>query len=220
MFRLRRPRSPVHALRRAAAGLLAGVAVLLALRPAGVPPRAHVEPQTVPLVVAARDLAPGTLLTAGVLRTARFPADLAPKDGARSPERLTGRTLAAALRAGEPVTDVRIVGAGLTAQLLPGQVAAPVRLADLTVAGLLKAGDRVDVLASGSDAARAEVVAGSALVLAATGTAADSDATSAADGTNGLLLLAVDEATASRLAAASASATLTVTLTPPAAPPP
>jgi Flp pilus assembly protein CpaB len=85
---------------------------------------------------------------------------------------------------------------------------------------LLEAGDRVDVLASGSDAARAEVVAGSALVLAATGTAADSDATSAADGTNGLLLLAVDEATASRLAAASASATLTVTLTPPAAPPP
>jgi Flp pilus assembly protein CpaB len=201
--------------RRAAAVLLTAVAAVLAMRPDGAPARARERPATVPVVVAGRDLAPGTVLTADALRTARFPAPLAPRGRAATPEGLAGQALAGAVRAGEPVTDVRLVGAGLTEQLSPGQVAAPVRLADLAVAALLRPGDRVDVLASGSDAARAEVVAASALVLAKTGTA-DRNAEVGADGaTGGLLLLAVDAATAARLAAASASATLTVTLSPP-----
>jgi Flp pilus assembly protein CpaB len=223
VFRLRRPRSPLHTARRAAAVLLAAVAVVLAMRPDGAPARARERPATIPVVVAGRDLAPGTVLTVDALRTARFPAALAPRGGASTLEGLAGRALAGAVRAGEPVTDVRLVGTWLTAQLSPGQVAAPVRLADLAVAALLRPGDRVDVLASVSDAARAEVVAASALVLAKTRTAdgnagggADGNAGSGADGaTGGLLLLAVDAATAARLAAASASATLTVTLSPP-----
>jgi Flp pilus assembly protein CpaB len=203
--------------RRTAAVLLFAVAVVLAMRPEEAPAPAGTEPMTVPVVVAGRDLAPGTVLTAGALRTARFPAALAPRGRAAAPQGLVGRALAAGMRAGEAVTDVRLVGTGLTAQLSPGQVAAPVRLADLAVAALLRPGDRVDVLASVSDAARAEVVAASALVLAATGSA-DSSTGSAATGadgtTGGLVLLAVDAATAERLAAASASATLTVTLSP------
>ena len=50
---------------------------------------------------------------------------------------LTGRVLAAPVRRGEPVTDVRVVGPGLWSQVPAGQVAAPVRLADLAVATLL-----------------------------------------------------------------------------------
>jgi Flp pilus assembly protein CpaB len=196
--------------------VLAGVAVVLAMRPDRGPAREPDGPPTVPVVVAGRDLPPGTVLTADVLRVVRFPATLQPRGRAPTPDGLEGRTLAAAVRAGEPITDLRVVGAGLTAQLPPGQVVAPVRLADLAVAELLRAGDRVDVLASVSDGARAETVATSALVLAATGTAAGGDGTAAADNTpGGLLLLAVDGPTAARLAAATASATLTVTLTPP-----
>ena len=112
------------------------------------------------------------------------------------------------MRAGEPVTDVRLVGAGLTALLPDGQVAAPVRLADLAVAALVRAGDRVDVLATPPEAATAEVVAGSTLVLATPGTGTDGGQ----DPAGGLLLLAVDPATAARLAAASTTATLTVSL--------
>jgi Flp pilus assembly protein CpaB len=182
------------------------------MRPAAPQAGGRTEPPTVLVVVAARDLAAGTVLTAAALRTVRFPAELAPGGNASSPERLTGRTLAAALRAGEPISDVRVVGPGLTAQLGPGLVAAPVRLADLAVARLVRAGDRVDVLASSPESARAELVAAGALVLAATGTG---DPGTAADGGGGLLLLAVDGSTAARLAAASASATLTVTLAPP-----
>jgi pilus assembly protein CpaB len=118
--------------------------------------------------------------------------------------------LAAPLRAGEPVTDVRLLGPGLTALLPPGRVAAPVRLADLAVAGLAAAGDRVDVLATAPGAVRAEVVASGALVLAAPGGEGDGDDGGAADG--GLLVLAVDEATAATLAAAATTATLTLSL--------
>jgi Flp pilus assembly protein CpaB len=121
------------------------------------------------------------------------------------PDGLLGRVLAGAVRAGEPLTDARLVGPGLTALLPPGQVAAPVRLADLAVAGLVRTGDRVDVLAAPPDAEQAEVVAAGALVLAAPGS-------EQADPAAGLLLLAVDAATAARLAAAATTATLTVSL--------
>jgi hypothetical protein len=124
--------------------------------------------------------------------------------------------LAAGVRAGEPVTDVRLLGAGLTALLEPGQVAAPVRPADLAVTALVRAGDRVDVLATPTDAGTAEMITDAALVLAApprrSGGSADGT-TAAVDDPAGLLVLAVDGATAARLAAAAASATITVTLT-------
>jgi pilus assembly protein CpaB len=207
MPRFRRPRSPVHTARRAAAALLAALALVLALRPA--PGDAVLaEPADVPVTVAAADLPPGAVLTAADLSVAAFPADLVPAGATPDPSALVRRVLAGGVRAGEPVTDVRLVGAGLTALLPDGQVAAPVRLADLAVATLIRAGDRVDVLATPPEAATAEVVAGSTLVLAAPGTGTDGGQ----DPAGGLLLLAVDPGTAARLAAASTTATLTVSL--------
>ncbi len=146
---------------------------------------------------AAADLPAGTVLTDASLGLTELPT--APAGSAADPADLAGRVLAAPVRAGEPVTDVRLVGPGLTALLPAGQVAAPVRLADLAVAGLAAPGDRVDVLATVPGSARAEVVARGALVLAAPD-----------DG--GLLVLAVDEATAATLAAAATTATLTLSL--------
>ena len=93
--------------------------------------------------------------------------DVVPRGVVPDARPLVGRVLAGAVRAGEPLTDARLVGPGLTALLPPDLVAAPVRLADLAVAALVRTGDRVDVLAALPDAARAEVVAGGALVLAA-----------------------------------------------------
>jgi pilus assembly protein CpaB len=210
MVRFRRPRSPVHTARRAAAVLLAALALVLAVRPAPRTATAQVPPG-VPAVVAATDLPPGAVLASSDLTVVRFPGDLAPAGVVADPAALTGRVLAGGVRAREPVTDARLVGAGLTALLPEGQVAAPVRLADLAVAALVRAGDRVDVLATAEEAVTAEVVAGSALVLATPGSGAED----AGGPAGGLLLLAVDTATAARLAATSATATLTVSLPPP-----
>lgn len=209
MPRLRRPRSPVHTARRVAAALLAVTALVLALRPAesSTPVPA---PTAVPVVVAATDLAPGTVLGDDHVRVAQLPADLAPAGAVGKPSSLVSRVLAGGVRAGEPLTDARLVGPGLTTLLPPDQVAAPVRLADLAVAALVRTGDRVDVLATVPDTTAAEVVAEHALVLAAPGTGGEPGGPSA-----GLLLIAVDGATAARLAAAATTATLTVSLPPP-----
>ncbi|MET0763466.1 MAG: Flp pilus assembly protein CpaB [Blastococcus sp.] len=204
MLRLRRPRSLLHTARRAAAVLLAVTALLLALRPDPVA-GANEPPISVPVVVAGADLPAGTVLSGTQLAIALLPADVVPAGVEPGPAELLGRVLAGAVRAGEPLTDARLVGPGLTALLPVGQVAAPVRLADLAVAGLVRTGDRVDVLAAPPDAAQAEVVAAGALVLAAPGPVQAGPAA-------GLLLLAVDSATAARLAAAATTDTLTVSL--------
>jgi pilus assembly protein CpaB len=219
--RFRRPRSPVHLLRQVAAGALACLALGLALRP---PPSAAGDTAlpTVPIAVAASDLPAGTVLAAADLTVVDVPEDAAPAGAAASPDELTGQVLASPVRTGEPVTDVRVVGPGLWSQVPDGLVAAPVRLADLAVAGLLRAGDRVDVLAAGqpqdaTDGAPAavDVVAVGALVLTAPTDPSGDAAGNGVDGGpggGGLLVLAVPPDTAQRLAAAGATATLTVTL--------
>lgn len=201
----RRPRSPALLARRAGALLLAAVALVLALRPG--PAADAAAPQLEPVVVAARPLDAGRALDAGDLTVGRYPPGTAPGGVVPEPDLLVGRVLAGPVRAGEPLTDARLVGPGLTSLLPDGQVAAPVRLADLAVAGLVRTGDLVDVLATGPDAVEAETLAAGVRVLAAGGSGDDAAA--------GLLLVAVDTSTAARLAAAATTATLTVSLPPP-----
>jgi Flp pilus assembly protein CpaB len=205
MPRFRRPRSPAALARRVGAVLLTAAALALALRPG--PPADAAAPETVPVVVAARSLEGGRALGPDDLALARYPPGTAPAGIVERTELLTGRVLAGAVRAGEPLTDTRLVGPGLTALLPDGEVAAPVRLADLAVAALVRTGDLVDVLATLPGAGEAEILAAGVRVLAAGGSGEDPAA--------GLLLVAVDTGTAARLAAAAAGATLTVTLPPP-----
>ena len=206
MPRFRRPRSPVHTARQVGAALLTLLAVVLALRPAPTP-ASEAAPEVVSVAVAAHDLPAGTVLVATDLAVARYPPDAVPAGVAVEPETLLDRVLAGSVRAREPITDARLIGAGLTALLPDGHVAAPVRLADLAVAALVRTGDRVDVLATAADAPAAELIAPGALVLAASGADDEPGA--------GLLLLGVDGETAARLAAAATTSTLTVNLPPP-----
>lgn len=200
----------MHTVRRAAAVLLAALALLLALRPAPAPAR---PPTAAPVAVAAHDLPAGAVLSSRDVAVIRLPPDVVPRGVAPDAQPLVGRVLAGAVRSGEPLTDARLVGAGLTALLPADLVAAPVRLADLAVAALVRTGDRVDVLAALPDGEQAELVATGSLVLAAPRPVSEDP-----DPAAGLLVLAVDPATAARLAAVSTTATLTVSLPPPDTP--
>jgi Flp pilus assembly protein CpaB len=96
------------------------------------------------VTVAAHDLVSGTKLTSGDVEVRRLPVRAVPS-GLET--HAVGRTLAAPIRAGEPITDVRLVGPALAASY-PARVAMPVRIADADMVGLLKVGDRVDLVAA------------------------------------------------------------------------
>jgi Flp pilus assembly protein CpaB len=143
--------------RRLLAALLTAVAVAAGLHAVAAPP-----PATVRVAVAARDLPAGSVLGADDLVPADFAPGSVPDDLAAD---AVGRTLAAPLRRGEPVTAVRLVGPLLT-DGSPGLVATPVRLPDGGMVALLEVGDRVDLLAADPRAGDAEVVAAGLPVLA------------------------------------------------------
>jgi Flp pilus assembly protein CpaB len=204
--------------------VLAVLTVLLSVVQALSPPSVA----TRPVLVAAQDLAAGHVVTDGDVRQVDWPADLSPPpaDPATSGG-FTGRTLASPVRAGEPVTDARLLGPGVLTGQPAGTLAVPVRLADATAAGLVAVGDRVDVIAGESPEAadfaapsKTDVVASDVLVLAVPGHGDDEAAggigalTGRADETadGGLLVVATDRGTAVRLAGAQAGRVLTVAI--------
>lgn len=137
--------------RRLIAVLLVGVAVAASLRTLAPPP-----PATTPLLVAARDLPAGRVLRAGDLVERRVAPDVVPDGAVGEP---TGRMLAAPLRGGEAVTDVRLVGSGLARAQEDGATVVPIRLADAGQAALLTVGDRIDLLATDPQAGTTEDLA-------------------------------------------------------------
>lgn len=160
----------------AACAAVAVAAGLQVVRPAPAP--------TSPLVVAARGLTGGRLLTAGDLAVRASAADAVPDGAYTDPSALVGRRLAAPLGTGEAVTGRRLVGPTLLAdyarELGAGAVVTPVRLSDPGPLVLLHPGDRVDVLAvpaggTGTDAA-----------VGATAVGPSGDAAATASGTTGL----------------------------------
>ena len=156
----RRSRAVRHQLRRRrrlVAAVLASAAVVTGLRTVAPPP-----PDTVAVLVATRDLPSGALLEDGDLATRDFPADLAPPGAAGA---VAGRVLAAPVRRGEVLTDVRLVGPAL-ADAVPGETVLPVRLPDAGMATLLRAGDEVDLLATDPGTGDTTVVARDVTVLA------------------------------------------------------
>jgi Flp pilus assembly protein CpaB len=167
------------------------------------------RPRTVPILVAAQDLAAGATIDQASLRLTDLPVADVPVGALHSSSAALGRTIGAPVRRGEAITDVRIVGPSLAAALAgPGAVAVPVRLSDVDTAALLRPGDRLDVLAApprGEDGV-ARVVAHDARVMAVPSANPDSTA----DGS--LVVLATSENAAKTLAAAATVGQITVTL--------
>jgi Flp pilus assembly protein CpaB len=128
-------------------------------------------PQTVPVLVARHDLGAGVVLGHADVRTATYAPGSQPEGLA---EDVLGRTLAAPLRAGEPITDVRLVAPALAAGY-PGQVAVPVRVPDPGAVGLLAAGDRIDVYTTAPRAREARLVVPGVSVIAVPAAAAPAE---------------------------------------------
>lgn len=114
------------------------------------------------MVIAATDIPAGTTLSRGDLTTAQFPRDLTPSGTSSDPVALVGEVVTAGVSSGEILTTARLLGGRPEAGR--GLVAAPVRLADAGVAGLLAPGDTVDIIAASSDGS-AKVVARAARVI-------------------------------------------------------
>ena len=192
-----------------AAGLAAG-AVAAGLT-AVAPPQ---EPRVL-VLTAAHDLAAGAALLPEDLVAVAVPTALLPEGALHDSAQAVGRLAAGPVRRGEPLTDVRLLGAALlptAAGATPGradpEVAVPVRVAEPLVAALVQPGDRVDLLAASSEGGSAAAVVATAVRVLSVPTVRDD----AGEGT--LVVVAADRSTAARLAAAAVTSRLSLVVLP------
>jgi len=200
----RRLRRLLLSRRRLLSAVAAAVAVAAALQATSAPP-----PATTAVLTAARDIPAGSVVRPGDLTSVAFRPESVPSGVLRSAEAALGRTTAAPIRAGEPLTDVRLLADSLVARY-PGTVAAPVRITDAGAVDLLRVGDRVDVIAADPQGERAPRLVASEVPVV--GLPAEVASTPGLVN-GGLVVLAVSQRTAQDLAAASVSAYLSIAIT-------
>jgi Flp pilus assembly protein CpaB len=155
--------------RRLLAAVSAGLAVLTALS------ALRASPSGTEVVIAEHDLASGHVITAADLSTTLLPADAVP-DHAVTRSAAVGRRVAGPLRAGEVVTDFRVLRPDALKGYPPGSVLTSVRVAD----GLtgIQVGDHVDVIAVDPNGeSKATVVARRVEVVSVPSLAGGSEAT-------------------------------------------
>jgi Flp pilus assembly protein CpaB len=133
--------------RRVAALLCLALAALSALTSPDEPASEHRSP----VIVAAKPLPPGTVLSAADLATVPWPEAMVPAAAVARLSDALGHTVAAAMTRGEPVTTARLLDTGITAALGPDQVALTIGLAGGNQAAILQAGVLVDLYAGGPD---------------------------------------------------------------------
>ncbi|KUI40864.1 flagellar biosynthesis protein FlgA [Mycobacterium sp. GA-1199] len=188
--------------RRIAAGALVLLAAVAAVRP-------DPDDQHVDVVVAARDLSPGSKLTADDVRREKLDAATVPEGVQSEVSAVVGATLAGPVRRGEALTDVRLLtprlaesAAGPTARIVP------LSLDETAVLDLIRPGDVVDVLAaSGESDTRPRVVASDAIVVLVSEKPSGTSA-----GTDRVVLVALPAHAANEVAAATLVETVTLTL--------
>ena len=201
--RLRRLRRLVLARRRPLAALAAAVAVVATLQAAHPPP-----PARTPVLTAAHDLPGGVVVGPDDVRRTPWDPGTVPSGTLPGARAAIGRTTAGPVRAGEPLTDVRLVSESLL-RGYPGLVAVPLRIGDAGAVRLLRVGDRVDLLAADPQGERpADTLGQGVPVLAIPG----SDRGQGAPASGALVVVGLPEASVTRVAQASVSRFLSVAL--------
>lgn len=173
--------------------------------------------ELIQVVVAAADLPRGAVLTEPNLAIRQVPAAYAPPGAFRSIDQAIGRVLSSDLAEGEPLSQTRVGSeGGPVASLVPSGLRAFVVPAGLP-AGVVRPGDRVDVLATfGGPHPYTETVGVGLEVLSVIDEAAGTFEAGGSAGSSLVLLVSPD--TAERLAHAAAFAQVSVAITPVEAP--
>jgi pilus assembly protein CpaB len=179
-------------------------------------------PPTVDVAVTARPVTAGTELTWDDVVVRAIAADIAPPGAVHTVRGLLGRVAVVGLPAGAPLHSTLVSDDGVSAAAPHGTVVVPVRLSDDAVAALLRAGDRVDLLAgttSGSEPAAApQYLARGALVLPVPAGREPEGASGllgpASDGDRPVTLVAVSPEDAPELSAVSGWGSVTAVLVP------
>ena len=119
-------------------------------------PRSASASATTQIVVAARDLALGTVLAPGDVKTIAWPSVTVPPGSAGSKEQVVGRGLITPVSANEPLMTAKLAdkeaGGGLPIVIPEGMRAVSVKVDEVIgVAGFVLPGTRVDVLVTLSD---------------------------------------------------------------------
>ncbi|KJF21367.1 flagellar biosynthesis protein FlgA [Rhodococcus sp. AD45-ID] len=176
--------------------------------------RGDPDSDTVQVVTAARDVAPGQLVTDDDLGISEFSADHLPDGTLTDFADVVGSTVAGPVRRGEIVTDVRVLGSRLARESTGTDDAriVPVRLADAAVSDIVRSGDIVDVLTVEADTPNEQtndnnptILASGAVVVMVTA------AESTRNQQEQVIMLALPTEAATRVAAASLVNAITVT---------
>lgn len=132
--------------------LIAAILALLAFNAAAAQIKPTVDvAQTA--VVATRDLAPGDELAATDLTVVELPSALLGPDVYADPAAAVGRQALVAIPAGLPLYESLFVGDKLLSAAPEGTVVVPIRL-DEVAAGLLRPGDRIDLVLTSTGSLR------------------------------------------------------------------
>jgi Flp pilus assembly protein CpaB len=170
--------------------------------------------EPVPVVVAARSLERGVILSEADLRVALVPEAFVPPGRAASLTDLAGRTLLTDVAEGEVITRTRIdIGGGPVASLVPaGLRAFPIQVG--SSAATVRAGDLVDVIATfGGPHPYADTVASGLEVIAVVEPPGGAFQAGGVSGPS--LVLLVGPEVAEELAYATAFADLAIAVAPP-----
>jgi len=158
--------------RRSLAAAFAGLAVLTALS------ALRQQPEGSPVLVARHDLRSGHVLTASDLRTATVPPAARPSH-TLSRGAAIGRRVAGPMRAGEAVTDYRVLQDDALSGYADDAVLTTIRVDRADGLTGLHVGDRVDVIAVDPDGeSTAEVVARAVEVVTLPPSSSDSEVVS------------------------------------------
>ncbi|OZF41081.1 hypothetical protein CH294_02665 [Rhodococcus sp. 14-2483-1-1] len=191
--------------RRVAACALVALAAILFVDDAAGDDRVEV-------ITAGRDLTPGTVLTPADVVVSDWDSASVPEGALIDTGAVDGQTLTGPVRAGELLTDVRLLGSRTATTALGTEArVVPVHLADAGVSDLLREGDQVDVLTvevqeDPNAVPAARVLASGAVVVLVS---ADAGGSRQRDR---VVLLALPTDDATTVAAASLVSALTVTL--------
>ncbi|GAA3509221.1 SAF domain-containing protein [Georgenia daeguensis] len=127
------------------------------------------DPPAERVLTLAADLPAGSVLAADDVRVEALPVGSQPAGVLRDADDAVGRPLAVGLAAGTALQPAMLAGPGLASAAPPGTVVVPVPVADAATARLAEPGQRIDLVAAGSDTGvevKAEVVARDVVVLA------------------------------------------------------